>query len=129
MIRLISLLLISFFIHACFSSSNNLNYDNQNKRFDYSSVISFKNSLSIHFNNDSEKFDLKELDNIETTKSSSDDLNLFKETSNHEQLVEMYPNKIYKFILYLNEYKFSEKIIFETMQSYLRYLTKDKTLR
>lgn len=129
MIRLISLLLISFFIHSCFSSSNNLNYDNQNQRFDYSSVISFKDSLSIHFNNDSEKFDLKELDNIETTRSSSDDLNLFKETSNHEQLVEMYPNKVYKFILYLDDNNFSEKIIFETMQSYLRYLTKDKTLR
>lgn len=129
MIRLISLLLVSVFIHSCFSSNNNLNYDTQNERFDYSSVISFKDSLSIHFNNDSEKFDLKELDNIETTRSSSDDLNLFKETSNHEQLVEMYPDKIYKFILYLNEYKFSEKIIFETMQSYLRYLTKDKTLR
>lgn len=129
MIRLILLLFVSVFIHSCFSSNNNLNYDTQNQRFDYSSVISFKNSLSIHFNNDSEKFDLKELDNIETTRSSSDDLNLFKETSNHEQLVEMYPNKIYKYIRYLKENNKSEKKIFESIQSYLRFLTKNKILR
>ena len=129
MIRLTPLLLISFFIHSCFSLNNNLDYDSQNQRFDYSSVTSFKNSLSTHFNNDSEKFDVKELDNIELTTSSSDDLNLFKETLNHEQLVEMYPNKIYKYIWYLKDNNNSERKIFESTQAYLRFLTENIILR
>ena len=83
----------------------------------------------MHFNNDTNRFDITELDSLETSKSTKNDLNLFKDNKNHELLIEKYPNKIFNFIIFLKDNNASEKIIFETMQAYLRFLTKDKTLR
>ena len=58
------------------------------------------------------------------------------EFSDHKKIIlsllsqiKKFPNKIYNFLIYLKDNNASEKIIFETMQAYLRYLTKDKTLR
>ena len=129
MIRSLILTSLLFFIQACSFTSHNLDYDTLNQRFEYSSATSFKNSLILHFKNDTNRFDIKELDSLETSKSTKNDLDLFKNNKNHELLIENFPNKTFKFILYLNENNFSEKIIFETMQTYLRFLTKDKILR
>ena len=129
MIRFLILTALLFFIQACSFASHNLDYDTLNKRFEYSSAKSFKNSIILHFNNDTNRFDRIELDSLETSKSTKNDLNLFKDNKNHELLIEKYPNKIFNFIIYLKNNNTSEKIIFETMQAYLRFLTKDKTLR
>ena len=129
MIRFLILTALLFFIQACSFATHNLDYDTLNQRFEYSSATSFKNSIMLHFNNDTNRFDRKELDSLETSKSTKNDLNLFKDNKNHELLIEKYPNKIFNFIIYLKDNNASEKIIFETMQAYLRFLTKDKTLR
>ena len=129
MIRFLIFTALLFFIQACSLSSNSLDYDTQNQRFEYSSAASFKKSIISHFNNQTNQFDIKLLENLETANSTQNDLILFKENTNHESLIEKFPNKIYNFLLYLKANNASEKIIFETMQTYLRYLTKDKTLR
>ena len=129
MIRFVFLIFFGFFIYSCFFPDDSLDYDLQNQRFDYSSLISFKSSIITHFNNDTNRFDIKKLDNLETSKSITIDLNLFKENKNHEQLIEKYPDKVYKFILYIKDNNDSEKIVFESTQAYLRYLTEDKMLR
>tara|TARA_A100001011_G_C14242999_1_gene814147 strand:- start:250 stop:639 length:390 start_codon:yes stop_codon:yes gene_type:complete len=128
-IRFVIFALLLFFIQSCTFSSHTLDYDTQNQRFEYSSAISFKKSIILHFNNETNRFDIKKLENLDTANSTKNDLNLFKENINHELLIEKFPNKIYKFIIYLKDNNTSEKIVFETMQAYLRYLTKDKTLR
>lgn len=129
MIRFVIFALLLFFIQSCTFSSPTIDYDTQNQRFEYSSAISFKNSIISHFNNETNRFDIKKLENLDTANSTKNDLNLFKENINHELLIEKFPNKIYKFIIYLKDNNTSGKIVFETMQAYLRYLTKDKTLR
>jgi len=128
-IKFTSLIFCLFFVYACFSFNDNLDYDFQNQRFDYSSLIDFKSSIIIHFDNNTNRFDIKKLDNLEKSKLSKNDSILFKESKNHEQFVENHPDKIYKFILYLQDNDSSEKIIFESIQTYLRYLTKDIILR
>ncbi|MDC0216569.1 hypothetical protein OAJ70_00450 [Pelagibacteraceae bacterium] len=129
MIRFLLFVPLFFIIQACSFSSHDLDYDTLNQRFEYSSVTSFKNSITLHFNNDTNRFDIIKLDNVETVKFIKNDLDLFKNNKNHEFLIEKFPNKIYNFIIYLKDNNASEKIIFETMQTYLRFLTKDKTLR
>ena len=129
MIRFLISTALLFFIQSCSFSNDTLDYDTQNQRFEYSSTASFKNSIISHFNNETNQFDIKLLENLETENSTQNDLILFKENTNHELLVEKFPNKIYNFLLYLKANNSSEKIIFETMQAYLRYLTKYKTLR
>tara|TARA_E500000178_G_C16836964_1_gene668750 strand:- start:7 stop:396 length:390 start_codon:yes stop_codon:yes gene_type:complete len=128
-IRFLLFVSLFFIIQACSFSSHDLDYDTLNQRFEYSSVTSFKNSIKLHFNNDTNRFDIIQLNNVETLKFIKNDLDLFKNNKNHELLIEKFPNKIYNFIIYLKDNNASEKIIFETMQSYLRYLTKDKILR
>ncbi len=129
MIRFLLFVSLFFIIQACSFSSHDLDYDTLNQRFEYSSVTSFKNSIKLHFNNDTNRFDIIQLNNVETLKFIKNDLDLFKNNKNHELLIEKFPNKIYNFIKYLKDNNASEKIIFETMQAYLRYLTKDKILR
>jgi hypothetical protein len=128
-IRSLVFIALFFFIQSCSPSSNTLDYDTQNQRFEYSSAASFKNSIISHFNNETNQFDIKLLENLETVKPTKNDLSLFKENKNHELLIERFPNKIYNFIIYLKDNNASEEIIFETMQTYLRFLTKNSTLR
>lgn len=129
MIRFLIFTALLFFIQSCSFSNDVLDYEALNQRFEYSSAVSFKNSIISHFNNKTNQFDIKLLENLETQNSTHNDLGLFKENSNHELLVKKFPDKIYNFIIYLKDNNASEKIIFETMQAYLRYLTKDKMLR
>ena len=129
MIRFLVFIPLFCFIQACSTSSHTLDYDALNQRFEYSSALFFKRSIILHFNNETNRFDIKILENLETANSTKNDLNLFKENINHELLIEKFPNKIYNFIIYLKDNNASEKVIFETMQAYLRFLTEDKTLR
>ena len=129
MIRFLILTALFFFIQACSFSNQTLDYDTLNQRFEYSSATSFKKSIILHFNNEPNQFNIEKLENFETIEPTKNDLSLFKENTNHELLIEKFPNKIYNFIIYLKDNNASEKIIFETMQAYLRFLTKDKTLR
>ena len=129
MIRFTTFILLFFIVQACQYHSQNFDYDLQNKRFDYSSSENFKNSIISHFNNDTNQFDLIKLEDLEISKSTKNDLILFIESKNHEVLIEKFPNKIFNFILYLKENNASEKIVFESTQTYLRFLTRDKILR
>ena len=129
MLRFLIFILLFFSIQACSFSNQTLDYDTLNQRFEYSSATSFKKSIILHFNNETNQFNIEKLENFETIEPTKNDLSLFKENINHELLIEKYPNKIFNFIIYLKDNNASEKIIFETMQAYLRFLTKDKTLR
>ena len=129
MLRFLIFILLFFSIQACSFSNQTLDYDTLNQRFEYSSATSFKKSIILHFNNETNQFNVEKLENFETLEPTKNDLSLFKENINHEPLIEKFPNKIYNFIIYLKDNNASEKIIFETMQTYLRFLTKDKTLR
>tara|TARA_Y100001970_G_scaffold134473_1_gene165585 strand:+ start:4544 stop:4933 length:390 start_codon:yes stop_codon:yes gene_type:complete len=128
-IRFLVFTALLFFIQSCSSSRDILDYETLNQRFEYSSAASFKNSIISHFHNETNQFDKKLLENLEILNSTNNDLILFRENIDHELLIEKFPNKIYNFLLYLKANNASEKIIFETMQAYLRYLTKNTVLR
>ena len=117
------------FIFSCSSKLDEINYKEQNKRFDYSSIDSFKKTLVEHFNDDLNRFDKSKIDEIEnkfTTDTAYDDI---IKNNSHEKFISNNPNKIYIFINFILLNENSDQIIFESMQSYLRYLTKDKILR
>ena len=87
MIRFLLFVPLFFVIQACSFSSHDLDYDTLNQRFEYSSVTSFKNSITLHFNNDTNRFDIIQLNNVETLKFIKNDLDLFKNNKNHELLI------------------------------------------
>ena len=117
------------FIFSCSYKTDEINYKEQNKRFDYTSINNFKKSLVEHFNDDLDRFDKSKVDEIEINVVTNIDYVDIIKNNSHEKFITNNPNKIYIFInfILLNEY--SDQIIFESMQSYLRYLTKDKILR
>ena len=117
------------FIFSCSSKLDEINYKEQNKRFDYKSIDSFKKTLVEHFNDDLNRFDKSKLEEIENkfvTNTAYDDI---IKNNSHEKFISNNPNKIYIFINFILLNENSDQIIFESMQSYLRYLTKDKILR
>ena len=124
------LLILSFIlIFSCSSKLNEINYKEQNKRFDYTSIDSFKNSLVEHFNDDLNRFDKSKLQEITKkfdTNTAYDDI---IKNNSHEKFITNNPNKIYVFINFILLYENTDQIIFESMQAYLHYLTKDKVLR
>ena len=117
------------FIFSCSYKTDEINYKEQNKRFDYTSIDNFKKSLVEHFNDDLNRFDKSKVEEIEiNVETNIDYVDIIKNNS-HEKFITNNPNKIYIFVnfILLNEY--SDQIVFESMQSYLRYLTKDKILK
>ena len=129
MINKLLFILSITFIFSCSSQLDEINYKDQNKRFDYSSIDSFKKTLIEHFNDDLNRFDKSKLEEIENkfiTNTSYDDI---IKNNSHEKFISNNPNKIYIFINFILLNENSDQIIFESMQSYLRYLTKDKILR
>ena len=123
------LILSTIFIFSCSSQLDEINYKEQNKRFDYASIDSFKKTLVEHFNDDLNRFDKSKLDEIENkfiTNTAYDDI---IKNNSHEKFISNNPNKIYIFINFILLNENSDQIIFESMQSYLQYLTKDKILR
>ena len=124
-----SFIFLIIFILSCTYKFDEINYKEQNKRFDYKSIDSFKKSLVEHFNDDLNRFDKSKLEEIENkfiTNTSYDDI---IKNNSHENFISNNPNKIYIFINFILLNENSDQIIFESMQSYLRYLTKDKILR
>ena len=117
------------FIFSCSYKTDEINYKEQNKRFDYTSIDNFKKSLVEHFNDDLERFDKSKVEEIEINVVTNIDYVSIIKNNSHEKFINNNPNKIYIFInfILLNEY--SDQILFECMQSYLRYLTKDKILK
>ena len=123
------LIFLIIFVFSCSSKLDEINYKEQNKRFDYKSIDSFKKTLVEHFNDDLNRFDKSKLEEIENkfiTNATYDDI---IKNNSHEKFISNNPNKIYIFINFILLNKNSDQIIFESMQSYLRYLTKDKILR
>ena len=123
------LIFLIIFVFSCSSKLDEINYKEQNKRFDYKSIDSFKKTLVEHFNDDLNRFDKSKLEEIENkfvTNTAYDDI---IKNNSHEKFISNNPNKIYIFINFILLNENSDQIIFESMQSYLRYLTKDKILR
>ena len=123
------LIFSTIFIFSCSYKTDEINYKEQNKRFDYTSIDNFKKSLVEHFNDDLDRFDKSKVEEIEINVVTYIDYVDIIKNNSHEKFITNNPNKIYIFInfILLNEY--SDQIVFESMQSYLRYLTKDKILR
>ena len=123
------LIFLIIFVFSCSSKLDEINYKEQNKRFDYKSIDSFKKTLVEHFNDDLNRFDKSKLEEIENkfvTNTAYDDI---IKNNSHEKFISNNPNKIYIFINFILLNENSDQVIFESMQSYLRYLTKDKILR
>ena len=117
------------FIISCSSKLDKINYKEQNKRFTYTSIDSFKKSIVEHFNDDLNKFNKSKLEEIENKLTFHTDFEDIIENNSHEIFVSNNPNKIYSFINFVLLNEKSDQIVFESMQSYLRYLTKDKILK
>ena len=111
-----------------FSKLDEINYKEQNKRFDYKSIDLSKN-ISRHFNDDLNKFNKSKLEEIENKLIFQTDFEDIIKNNSHEIFVSNNPNKIYSFINFILLNEKSDQIVFESMQSYLRYLTKDKILK
>ena len=128
--KIIFLLIFSIiFFSSCISKLDEINYKEQNKRFDYKSIDSFKKSLVEHFNDDLNRFDKSKLEEIENKLTFHIDFEDIIKNNSHEIFVSNNPNKIYSFINFVLLNEKSDQIVFESMQSYLRYLTKDKILK
>ena len=117
------------FIFSCSSKLDEINYKEQNKRFDYTSIDNFKKSLVEHFNDDLNRFDKSKVEEIENKFDSNIAYDDIIKNNSHEIFVSNNPNKIYSFINFILLNEKSDQIVFESMQSYLRYLTKDKILK
>ncbi len=117
------------FIFSCSYKTDEINYKEQNKRFDYTSIDNFKKSLVEHFNDDLERFDKSKVEEIEINVVTNIDYVSIIKNNSHEKFINNNPNKIYIFINFILLNENSDQILFESMQSYLRYLTKDKILK
>ena len=117
------------FIFSCSSKLDEINYKEQNKRFDYTSLDNFKKSLVEHFNDDLNRFDKSKVEKIENKFDANIAYDDIIKNNSHEIFVSNNPNKIYSFINFILLNEKSDQIVFESMQSYLRYLTKDKILK
>ena len=117
------------FIFSCSSKLDEINYKEQNKRFDYTSIDNFKKSLVEHFNDDLNKFDKSKVEEIENKFDANTAYDDIIKNNSHEKFITNNPNKIYIFVNYILLNEHTDQIVFESMQSYLRYLTKDKILR
>tara|TARA_B100000900_G_C20282945_1_gene594854 strand:- start:198 stop:587 length:390 start_codon:yes stop_codon:yes gene_type:complete len=117
------------FIFSCSSKLDEINYKEQNKRFDYTSLDNFKKSLVEHFNDDLNRFDKSKVEEIENKFDANIAYDDIIKNNSHEIFVSNNPNKIYSFINFILLNEKSDQIVFESMQSYLRYLTKDKILK
>ena len=127
--KLILLIYLVIFIFSCSSKLDEINYKEQNKRFNYTSIDSFKKSLVEHFNDDLNRFDKSKLEEIEKKFVTTTDYNDIIKNNSHEKFIANNPNKIFILINFILLDENADQIIFESMQSYLRYLTKDKILR
>ena len=117
------------FIFSCSSKLDEINYKEQNKRFDYTSLDNFKKSLVEHFNDDLNRFDKSKVEEIENKFEANITYDDIVKNNSHEKFIANNPNKIYVFVNYILLNEHTDQIVFESMQSYLRYLTKDKILR
>jgi len=117
------------FIFSCSSKLDEINYKEQNRRFDYTSLDNFKKSLVEHFNDDLNRFDKSKVEEIENKFDANIAYDDIIKNNSHEIFVSNNPNKIYSFINFILLNEKSDQIVFESMQSYLRYLTKDKILK
>ena len=117
------------FIFSCSYKTDEINYKEQNKRFDYTSIDNFKKSLVEHFNDDLNRFDKSKVEEIENKFDANIAYDDIIKNNSHEIFVSNNPNKIYSFINFILLNEKSDQIVFESMQSYLRYLTKDKILK
>tara|TARA_B100001765_G_C19435609_1_gene307642 strand:+ start:371 stop:763 length:393 start_codon:yes stop_codon:yes gene_type:complete len=129
--RLFSIIIIcKIFIISCSSYSNQeLNYTDLNKRFNYEDLDKFKTSIKKHFNDNDMKLNLQKLNNINIIFSNNDYYKKVIENNNHEKYLENNPNDIYTIIIVIIDSDNNQKILFESMQAYLRYLSKDYVLR
>ena len=126
--KLIFIILI-FFIFSCNTKTDDINYKEQNNRFTYTSIDNFKKSIVEHFDNNPNQFDKSKLEEIENKLIPQNNYESIIKNNSHEKYISKNPEQIYSFINFILSHEKSDQILFESMQSYLRYLTEDKILR
>ena len=85
--------------------------------------------MVAHFNDDLNRFDKSKVEEIENKFDANIAYDDIVKNNSHEKFITNNPNKIYVFVNYILLNQHTDQIVFESMQSYLRYLTKDKILR
>jgi len=104
---------------------NQINYQEQNERFDFSSRDNLINSLEIHFKNFGNDQAMKKLNNIDFSKNCDENFNELIVNNIYENFIERNPKEFLCFIEYLNSTNQTEgldKLYFGSSQAFLRYL-------
>ena len=91
-----------------------------NKRFTYSNLEEFKKSIEIHAQKNSINLNKETIDSIYKKNNNINKIQEVIESKSHEIFIEKRPNEIFNLIQLAKEYSDHEKIIFESMQAYLR---------
>ena len=89
-----SLIFLIIFIISCSYKLDEINYKEQNKRFDYKSIDSFKKSLVDHFNDDLNRFDKSKLEEIENKFDANTTYDDIIKNNSHEKFIS---NNLLKF--------------------------------
>ena len=128
--KAVILLIISQITFSCYQG--NLNIENKkienknidliqmNKRFNYENINNFKISILSYVKKNSLNLKESEINNIYDKKDNIVDIINILKLDSHEEYIEKNPNEIYNLITIaiLNPNK--DKVIFESMQAYLR---------
>jgi hypothetical protein len=115
--KIIFLLIVSQIFFSCYQNKTDIDFIEMNKRFDYDNINTFKDSVRIYAKNNLIKIDINKINfnqiNInQIIKAINLDL--------HEAYIEKNPNDIFNLISIAKDNANIDKIIFESMQAYLR---------
>ena len=123
--RALVLIIISPIIFFCSQDNININNKNidfieMNKRFDYENINYFKTSILIYVKENSIDLEESEINKIYDKKNNIIEITNVLKLGSHEEYIKKNPNEIYNLITISNHNFYKDKIIFESMQAYLR---------
>ena len=128
--KAVILLIISQITFSCYQG--NLNIENKkienknidliqmNKRFNYENINNFKISILSYVKKNSLNLKESEINNIYDKKDNIIDIINILKLDSHEEYIEKNPNEIYNLITIAIHNPNKDKVIFESMQAYLR---------
>ena len=91
-----------------------------NKRFSYDNIEQFKKSIEMHAQKNSIEINKQTIEKIYIENKNFNNVKKAIESKTHEQFIEDNPNEIFNLIQLVKSNINREKIIFESMQAYLR---------
>ena len=119
------ILLLTFyliFFISCSSQSNDFDYSKQNDRFNYNNAFDFKESLLFYFDSLSMNYDENIIIINENKNFNKDIISKIVRENKHENFIANNPEEILNVIKYIYNSSNDEKKVFESIQTYLRYL-------